>query len=111
MQGQCTRADAVLVLPPYYLAGVPEQGNAEFLRRVLAASSLPVFIYNFPANTNCLVSPGLYAQLAEEFPNLRGVKNTFEDTQLAKQFKDAAPELQVWTGTVLHAAGRPFVLL
>ncbi|KAK9791555.1 hypothetical protein WJX73_001960 [Symbiochloris irregularis] len=98
-RGQQARADAVLVLPPYYLAGVPEEGNAAFLRRVLAASSLPVYVYNFPANTNCMVSPKLYAQLAQEFPNLRGVKNTFENTQLAKQFKDAAPQLQVYVGS------------
>ena len=36
----------------------------------------------------------MYGRLAKEYSNLRGVKNTFQDTPLAKQFKDAAPHCQ-----------------
>lgn len=97
LQGKIkANADAILVLPPYYLAGVSEAGIAAFLRKVLAASRLPVFLYNFPANTSSLISPQMYAALAGEFPVLRGVKNTFEDIPLARQFKAAAPHLQVY---------------
>ena len=103
-QGERTLADVLLVLPPYYLAGVTEAGIAAFLRVILQASKLPVFLYNFPANTNSLISPQLYADLAHEFPVLRGIKNTFEDTPLAKQFKEAAPQLQVRLAVVQPAA-------
>ena len=102
LQGQRPLADAILVLPPYYLAGVSQAGIAAFLRPILQASQLPVFLYNFPANTNSLISPQLYAELAAEFPVLRGVKNTFEDIPLAKQFKDAAPHLQVESSCCWH---------
>ena len=45
LQGERSRADGVLVLPPYYLAGVPDAGVEAFLRRVLEASQLPVYFY------------------------------------------------------------------
>ncbi len=88
-------ADAVLVLPPFYLAGVTEEGVEAFLRAVLEKSQLPVMLYNFPANTNSLISPAMYSQLATDFPLLRGIKNTFADIPLCLKFKKAAPALQV----------------
>ena len=54
----------------------------------------PCSVCSFPANTNSLIPASMYGKLAKEFPNLRGVKNTFQDTPLAKQFKDAAPDRQ-----------------
>lgn len=49
MQGQRTLADAILILPPYYHAGVPEQGIAAFLQQILEASPLPVYFYKYAA--------------------------------------------------------------
>ena len=95
MQGQQSIADAVLVLPPYYLAGVTEEGIENFFRAILQESKLPVLLYNFPANTNSLISPEMYARLAQDFPLLRGIKNTFADIPLCVKFKEAAPHLQV----------------
>ena len=58
-------------------------------------ASLPVYLYNFPANTGALISPELYAKLGKEFPHLQGIKNTFNDLPLSKRFKDALPDKQV----------------
>ena len=95
VQGQQSIADAILVLPPYYLAGVTEEGIENFFRAILQESKLPVLLYNFPANTNSLISPEMYARLAQDFPLLRGIKNTFADIPLCVKFKEAAPHLQV----------------
>ena len=46
----------------------------------------------------------MYGKLAKEFPNLAGIKNTFQDTPLAKQFKDAAPDRQVCRSACLCMA-------
>ena len=78
------------MLPPYYLAGVTEAGIEAFFRAILARSQLPVLLYNFPANTNSLVSPEMYMRLAKDYPLLRGIKNTFADIPLATKFKQAA---------------------
>ena len=51
-------------------------------------------VCSFPANTNSLISPALYGKLAKQYKHLSGIKNTFQDTPLAKQFKDAAPDRQ-----------------
>ncbi|KAK9818580.1 hypothetical protein WJX74_002946 [Apatococcus lobatus] len=97
-RGQQSIADAVLVLPPYYQAGVTDEGIEEFFRTILKESELPVLLYNFPANTNSLISPEMYARLAKDFPLLRGIKNTFADIPLCTEFKEAAPHLQVYVG-------------
>lgn len=56
---------------------------------------MPVYLYNFPANTGGLVSADLYGKLAKEFSQLKGIKNTFDDLPLSKSFKEKAPHAQV----------------
>lgn len=63
----------------------------------LQESTLPVYLYNFPANTGALISPELYSKLGKEFDQLKGIKNTFNDLPLSKKFKDALPDRQVKT--------------
>ena len=61
----------------------------------LQVSLLPVYLYNFPANVNSLISAELYSDLAKEFPQLKGIKNTFDDLHLSKTFKEKVPDSQV----------------
>ena len=61
----------------------------------LQVSKLPVYLYNFPANVNSLISAELYSDLAKEFPQLKGIKNTFDDLPLSKTFKEKVPDSQV----------------
>ena len=62
---------------------------------LLQEAHVPVYLYNFPANTGGLVDVDLYASLASEFSQLKGVKNTFDDLPLSKRFKAAVPGNQV----------------
>lgn len=62
---------------------------------VLQEAKVPVYLYNFPANVNTLISADLYSTLAKEFPQLKGIKNTFDDLPLSKTFKEKVPHGQV----------------
>ena len=50
-------ADGVLVLPPYYLAGVSEKGLIEYFNTIAGAVSVPMIIYNFPRHTGNPMTP------------------------------------------------------
>ena len=61
----------------------------------LQEAKVPVYLYNFPANTGGLIPADLYADLAKEFTQLKGIKNTFDDLPLSKTFKEKVPQAQV----------------
>ena len=88
-------ADAVLLLPPYYFASVPDQGIEDFILAVLQKSKLPCYLYNYSVHTGNLVSVESYKKLAEQLPHLRGIKCTVTAMSDATPYKEAIPELQV----------------
>ncbi|MBN1780816.1 dihydrodipicolinate synthase family protein [bacterium] len=49
-------ADAVLVLPPYYYAGVTEEGLASYFAAVYQKTHLPLMLYHFPRHTKLTFS-------------------------------------------------------
>jgi len=63
--------DALLLMPPY-LADGPEQGRYAYAKTILDNTSLPVIYYN---RSTGILSPTSLHQLAEECPNLIGVKD------------------------------------
>lgn len=93
-QGHGARVEAALLLPPYYFASASEEGLEKWMRLVLESAHQPVYLYNFPQHTGNFISPQLYKRLGQDFPLLRGIKNTFDDVPLAKQFKEALPDRQ-----------------
>ena len=95
MQGQQTLADAVLLLPPYYFASVPDKGIENFILAVLQKSKLPSYLYNYSVHTGNLVSTESYKKLAKQLPNLRGIKCTVTAMSDATPYKEAMPDLQV----------------
>lgn len=66
-------ADAIMVLPPFFLAP-----NADSVRRhileVASAVSLPVIIQYAPAQTGCPISAESFAQLRQDAPNIACIK-------------------------------------
>ncbi len=92
--------DAVLVLPPfYYHNALPEvsahqwflvesnpdpsaQGIEAFLSAVLSRCQLPAFLYNFPKHSGNIITPEMYARLAQLHPAvLAGIKVRSRRTQ------------------------------
>lgn len=67
-------ADAICITPPY-LAGYNETALREYYHRLIESTQLPVYIYNAP-QTNNMLSPQLLAELANEYPHVRGYKDS-----------------------------------
>jgi len=57
-------ADAVLVLPHYYLSDLPEQNLVDYLSRISEKTSLPLILYNFAKYTGNSLSPGILSQVS-----------------------------------------------
>lgn len=92
-------ADAVLLLPAYYYAGVDEAGGLAFLSAVLERCILPAYLYNFPEHTQFRITPGMVANLTGRFECLAGVKDSGGDLAVATAYKQIAPRLKVFVGS------------
>ena len=68
---------AVMILPHYYFQQTPTQLLA-YYRELGKRLHGKWFAYNFPARTGCDLDAALVAQLAAEFPNFVGVKDTVD---------------------------------
>lgn len=66
-------ADALMLLPPYFL-GPGEAAILEHLRRVVGAVSIPVIVQYAPAQTGARIGPETFLQLRAELPNADFVK-------------------------------------
>lgn len=66
-------ADALMLLPPYFL-GPGEAAILEHLRRVIGAVSIPVIVQYAPVQTGVRIGPETFLQLREELPNADFVK-------------------------------------
>lgn len=44
-------ADAIAVLPPYYIANAPKQGIIDYFNRLESLIDIPFILYNFPKHT------------------------------------------------------------
>jgi 4-hydroxy-tetrahydrodipicolinate synthase len=73
-EAAATGVDALLVVNPYY--NRPSQrGLAHHFTEVARATDLPNLLYNIPARTAVEVAPETLLRLAEEVPNILGVKD------------------------------------
>ncbi len=90
-------ADAVLIVTPsYYTSKMDLRALRGHYHAVAEASSVPVLLYNVPANTGVDMPAGTILELAQH-PNIVGIKDSSGD--LAKM------------GTVVHAAPDGFQVL
>ncbi|HVV75634.1 MAG TPA: dihydrodipicolinate synthase family protein [Mycobacteriales bacterium] len=90
-------AHAVMSLPPTgYRAATPEELLAHF--RLIAKAGLPMVVYNNPADTGIDMPPAFLAQLAEELPEVRAVKDFSGDVPRVYELRRTAPRLQLMVG-------------
>lgn len=68
---------AVMILPHYYFQQTRQQLLA-YYRELGQRLSGQWFAYNFPARTGCDLDAELVTQLASEFPNFAGIKDTVD---------------------------------
>ncbi len=72
-QAEAQGADALMVLPPYFL-GPGEGAILDHLMRVIAAVRIPVVVQYAPAQTGVRVSPETFLRLRERLPNADFIK-------------------------------------
>src|SRR5919197_3998219 len=73
-------ADALLVVTPYYIKP-PQEGLVEYFVEVGRRTDLPLMIYHIPGRAAVGVTPATVAQIAEQLPNLVGVKHAVNDLE------------------------------
>lgn len=66
-------ADALMVLPPYFVKPNPES-LLSYYTAVAATISIPIVLQDAPQLTGVAMSPALWASMAERAPNFRYVK-------------------------------------
>lgn len=92
-------AAGVVLAPPYYVP-LGQAELADYVRRVVAASPLPVFLYNMPSCTKVAFAPETVAQLLH-LENLAGLKDSSGDLAYFSQITRIAasrPEFSVLIG-------------
>lgn len=83
--------DALLVVVPYYNKPT-QQGQYEYFKAVAAETSLPVIIYNVPGRTGANMLPDTVLRLANDVPNIRGIKEASGKYDQVSEILRRAPE-------------------
>jgi len=98
-------ADALLVVTPYY--NKPNQrGLYAHYAAIAGAVSLPIVIYNIPGRSVIDMSPETMGRLAQDFANIRGVKDaTGKIERVSEQRASCGPEFIQLSGEDATALG------
>ena len=72
-QAEAQGADALMVLPPYFLSP-GEDAILEHLKRVIGSVKIPVIIQYAPMQTNLRIAPDVFLKLRETLPNADFIK-------------------------------------
>ena len=78
-QAQDLKADALLIVSPYYNKPT-QQGINDHYVSIADAVDIPLMIYNVPGRTSVNILPGTVAQMAEH-PNIAGIKEASGNMQ------------------------------
>lgn len=94
--------DAVLVLPPYHLRNVSEEGLFRWYAELIEAAvpeSGPLLAYHIPQITGIDLSLKLLQRLSQAFPRrFAGIKDSSSDLQHAKEAIEALPGKAILVG-------------
>lgn len=86
-----TRFDAILSVVPYY--NKPNQrGMFQHYKTVSEASALPVIAYNVPGRTGCNLQADTTIKIANELPNVIGLKEASPSVEQFTYIKKGLPE-------------------
>lgn len=89
--------DAILVIPPFYYKGVPEDGLVAYYMRLLDAVEIPVMLYNYPELAGVEITPAVVEGLLD-YPHLIGLKDSSGNWETLLSFLLRFPRLQIFVG-------------
>ncbi len=90
------RADAILVVTPYYLKP-SQEGIYQHVRAIAESTELPIIVYNIPGRTGVNISLETMLRIAE-LPNVVGDKEANGDMEYSAKLIAAAPDFRIWSG-------------
>lgn len=94
---EVTKADALLVVTPYYNKASPD-GILAHYRSIAAAVHIPVIVYNVPSRTGLDIPVNICHQLSET-ENIIGIKEASTNiTKISRIMANCSPEFSVWGG-------------
>jgi 4-hydroxy-tetrahydrodipicolinate synthase len=96
-------AFGVLLLPPFFLKGVPDQGVIDFYSQVIdkvADDRLRIVLYHIPQISGVGLSHHVVQTLVQSYPTtIVGIKDSGGQRDVSLAFANAfMPPLQVWVG-------------
>lgn len=90
-------ADGVMIIPPFYCSPTPDE-LFDHYRRIGAALSIPIMIYNNPFTSNVDLQPELIARLSQ-IENVRYIKESSGDvTRITKIQRLCGDRMTVFAG-------------
>lgn len=95
---------AALLLPPFYYKNAPAAGVVAYLAQITAAtgdrSGIPLFLYNFPAQSGVAYTPELIADaIAAVGPRIAGIKDSSGDLPYCRTVAQMSDALAVFPAT------------
>jgi 4-hydroxy-tetrahydrodipicolinate synthase len=109
---QETGFGGALVLPPFYYKGVPDDGLIAYIDQIVAATSIPLYLYHFPAQSGLPWHPALVKALLDRHgKRIIGLKDSSGDMDYARRVAAISPTFDVFPSTeacLLDARGGTF---
>ena len=91
-------ADGVLLVVPYY-NNPPQEGLYRHFRAIAESTSLPAMVYNVPSRTVRNMDAGTTIRLANDVPNIIGVKEATDNLdQVAEIISGVPSDFRLWSG-------------
>lgn len=101
--------DALLIVTPYYIKP-PQRGLIEYFVEVGTLTGLPLMIYHIPGRAAVSITPATVAAVAEQVPNLVGLKHAVNDLEfLTETLKLMGSEFRIFCG--LEALSLPMLAI
>ena len=96
-------AEALLVLPPYYVS-VTQQGIYDYFQALYQALQAPMIVYNYPGRIGTNVMPETLARMMREIPGVIGCKECSDYTQFLNAVRLAGDDGSIYSGSDLAFA-------
>lgn len=91
LDAEAAGADGALIVAPYYNKPSPE-GLYRHFRAIAEATKLPIVLYSIPGRCGIEIGVPVVARLANDCPNIVGIKEAGGSVDRVSQLRQAVPE-------------------
>ena len=93
-------AEALLILPPYYVS-VTQEGIYDYFKTLYDELQIPIIVYNYPGRIGTNVQPETLAKMMREIPGIIGVKECSDYAQFLNAVRLIGDDGAVYSGSDL----------